>query len=394
VREGADAFQELKLRLLDLFGRGVEEPLSDQGFNEMALGAFRLQCKANPAYRAFVVRRGVDAEEIGRWEEIPPLPARAFKSAPLMVGDPARAEAVFRTSGTTRGEGERGRHFVRALDLYRASLLPNFRAHLFPEGGGLPVLALLPDPKVAPDSSLSFMVGEVIEALSRGRGEFFVDPRTGIRTMAFDQALKAAEGAGEPVLLAGTALAFDHWLETAEREGWRYRLPGGSRIMETGGFNSRARALPREELYAGLEGSFGVPQERMVNEYGMTELLSQFYEPILTVGAEATTLFDDVSGSPGTEGEIGLAERHHRDPPWVRTRALHPLTLDPVPEGDLGILAHWDLANLGSVSAVLTEDLGRLVPGGFRLQGRSPDAEPRGCSLAMDDFLVGVKGGI
>ncbi len=394
MREGADAFQELKLRLLDLFGRGVEEPLSDQEFNEMALGAFRLQCKANQAYRAFVVRRGVDAEEIGRWEEIPPLPARAFKSAPIMVGDPARAEAVFKTSGTTRGEGERGRHFVRTLDLYRGSLLPNFRAHLFPEGGGLNVLALLPHPKIAPDSSLSVMVGEVIEALSGGRGEFFVDPRTGVRTAAFDQALKGAEGAGEPVLLAGTALAFSHWLDTVEREGWRYRLPAGSRIMETGGYKGREKALPREELYAGLEGSFGVPPGRMVNEYGMTELLSQFYEPVMTVGSEATRLLDDASGSLGMEGGIGLAERHHRGPPWVRTRALHPLTLDPVPEGEVGILAHLDLANLGSVSAVLTEDLGRLVPGGFRLQGRSPGAEPRGCSLAMEDFLVGVKGGI
>ena len=312
----------------------------------------------------------------------------------LASRDPARAEAVFRTSGTTRGEGERGRHFVRALDLYRGSLLPNFRAHLFPEGGGLPVLALLPHPKIASDSSLSFMVGEVTEALSGGRGEFFVDPRTGVRTAAFDQALKAAEGAGEPVLLAGTALAFSHWLDTVEREGWRYRLPAGSRIMETGGYKGREKALPREELYAGLEGSFGVPPERMVNEYGMTELLSQFYEPVMTVGSEATRLLDDASGSLGMEGGIGLAERHHRGPPWVRTRALHPLTLDPVPEGEVGILAHLDLANLGSVSAVLTEDLGRLVPGGFRLQGRSPGAEPRGCSLAMEDFLVGVKGGI
>ena len=77
----------------------------------------------------------------------------------------------------------------------------------------------------------------------------------------------------------------------------------------------------------------------------------------------------------------------------MRTRVLHPLTLEPVPNGDVGILAHLDLANLGSVSAILTEDLGRLVGGGFRLQGRSPGAEPRGCSLAMEDFLAGVEGG-
>ena len=59
----------------------------------------------------------------------------------------------------------------------------------------------------------------------------------------------------------------------------------------------------------------------------------------------------------------------------------------------MGILAHLDLANLGSVSAILTEDLGFLVPGGFTLRGRTPGAEPRGCSLAMEEFLVGLEGG-
>ena len=85
---------------------------------------------------------------------------------------------------------------------------------------------------------------------------------------------------------------------------------------------------------------------------------------------------------------MALAERFHRGPPWVRTRVLNPLTLETLPLGELGVLAHLDLGNLGSVAAVLTEDLGREVPGGFQLLGRSPGSEPRGCSLAMEDFLA------
>jgi hypothetical protein len=111
----------------------------------------------------------------------------------------------------------------------------------------------------------------------------------------------------------------------------------------------------------------------------MTELLSQFYEPVLGKGREPST--------------VGLANRYHRGPPWVRTLALDPMTLEEVVPEQPGILAHLDLANLGSVAAVLTEDLGRMVPGGFQLLGRDPGSEPRGCSLAMEDFLEGRGSG-
>ena len=394
-------FEELKDELLELFHRGVEEPLSDEMFNDLALRVFRFQCRTNGAYAAFSARRTPDPEKIDRWEEIPHLPTRAFKSVALVAGDATRYEAVFRTSGTTRGKEARGRHVVRSLDLYRASLLPNFRAHLLPDEDQLLLLALLPDPAQAPDSSLSFMMGEVKDRLCGGRGGFFADPDSGVRGDAFHQALREIEGIGEPVLLAGTAFAFVHWLEIAAKEGWGGCLPEGSRIMETGGFKGRSRAMSREELYCGLEESLGIPTNRIVNEYGMTEMLSQFYEPVGGLqgmdsrgGArrEGTGRGRSAPGGWGGSPE-DLSGRYHRGPPWVRTRVLHPLTLEPLPVGEVGILAHLDLANLGSVSAVLTEDLGCLVPGGFRLQGRSSGAEPRGCSLAMEEFLAGVEGG-
>ncbi|MEE3184308.1 MAG: hypothetical protein VX310_00895, partial [Gemmatimonadota bacterium] len=62
-----------------------------------------------------------------------------------------------------------------------------------------------------------------------------------------------------------------------------------------------------------------------------------------------------------------------------------------VPMGEPGLLCHYDLANAGSVMAVLTEDQGVAVEDGFRVLGRVQGAEPRGCSLAMDDLLSGVR---
>ena len=370
------SFPELSTELLDLFGKGVRAALPEDRFNDLALRVFRYQCHTNPVYGAFVRRRGVVPGGVTRWEEIPAVPTQAFKSLALVAGDPGRVERVFRTSGTTRGRDRRGEHHVLDLSLYRGSLLPNFRAFLLPEDEPLPCLCLLPSPEEAPDSSLSFMLATVRESTGRTGGGFFLRPSGEIETKALRDAILGAEEEARPVVLAGTAFAFVHLLEMLESEGWRARLPEGSRIMETGGYKGRSRSLPREELYLGLEEGLGVPASRIVNEYGMTELLSQFYEPVLVGGVAPE-----------------LTRRFHQGPPWVRTRALDPLTLEPVPPGEVGILSHVDLANLGSAMAVLTEDLGQMVEGGFRLRGRAAGAEPRGCSLAMEDFVASAGEG-
>lgn len=138
--------------------------------------------------------------------------------------------------------------------------------------------------------------------------------------------------------------------------------------METGGFKGATRRVSRDELYGGINRLTGIPPERIVNEYGMTELLSQLWEPVL---------------------EEGLAGRGvHLPAPWLRVRALDPVTLRPVPEGDDGILCFFDLANLGSVAHVLTEDTGSVVEGRVTLRGRMPGSEPRGCSRAMDELMA------
>ncbi|HZD04334.1 MAG TPA: AMP-binding protein, partial [Longimicrobiales bacterium] len=307
---------------------------------------------------------------------IPAVPASAFKHLRLVSGDPASAETVFRTSGTSRGVGRRGEHAILDTELYKASLLPSFRAHLLPDGARPAVLSLVPSPRESPDSSLSWMMGAVVEALGGEGSGWFVDPATGIREEALSDALRDAEAAGGPVLVAGTGFALVHWVDAMDRRGWRVRLPPGSRIMETGGFKGRSRSLEKASFYRALHERLGVPPERIVNEYGMTELLSQFYEPVLREG--------EAAGGP--------ASRRHVGPPWVRTRVLDPRTLQAVPPGKPGILCHLDLANVGSVAHVLTADRGIGVAGGFRVLGRIEGAEPRGCSLAMDELLEAAGG--
>jgi hypothetical protein len=136
--------------------------------------------------------------------------------------------------------------------------------------------------------------------------------------------------------------------------------------METGGFKGRSRELTRDELHGAITMRLGVPRARIVNQYGMCELGSQFYEASLRTGV-------------ATDVKVV--------PPWVRTRVVDPATLRDVAKGGTGVLVHYDLANTGSVLAIMTSDLGVIVDGGFRVLGRLSGAEARGCSLAADALL-------
>ena len=268
---------------------------------------------------------------------------------------------LFETSGTTRGAERRGRHVVPSEGLYRASFHHPFRLALLPDVGRLPVVSLIPSPAEAPRSSLSWMVGMAVEEFGTGV-EWLVDRDGTWRADARD----VLHGLSSPTLLLGTALAFVHLLEHFP-EG-ELDVPEGSRIMETGGFKGARRSVARDELYAGIAACTGVPQHRIVNEYGMTELLSQMYEPVLIEGSEA--------------------QGWHVAPPWLGVRVLDPTSLEERPEGEEGIIAFLDLANLGSVAHILTEDVGVMEAGRLRLLGRAPGSEPRGCSRAMDDLMA------
>ena len=359
---------ELMRDLVSCMNEGADARWEEDRFEGLALRAFRHQFEHNAPYRAFCVGRGLTPESVRTWTEVPVVPVSAFKALQLVCGPARDAEAVFRTSGTTAGTRDRGSHFVPHLALYHASLLPTFGRHVVPDTGKLPFISLIPSPAALQDSSLSHMVGFGAEHFASSVA-WVVDGEGTLDADALARVLHSAERADTPVLLLGTAFAFVHALERSPAV--LRPLPAGSRIMETGGFKGRSREVPKHELHALLTERTRVPRERIVNEYGMTELLSQLYEPVLAEG---------LSG----------ADRHV-PPPWLKVRALDPVTLEPLGEGEEGILSFFDLANVGSVCHILTQDVGSVIGGHVHLVGRSPEAEPRGCSRAMDELMSAVR---
>jgi hypothetical protein len=364
----------IKAGVVDLLGQPLDEPLDDDAFNRIALRIFQFQYARNRPYAAFCERRDRTPESVAHWTYIPAVPTAAFKEVALVAGDPAEAEAVFRTSGTTQGLEKRGSHHILDLALYHFALIPNFAGCVLPDGAEMPMLSLVPSSTEMPDSSLAHMVGVVLERLGSRESGYYATASHGIDDARLATALRTAVDGGTPVCLVGTSFAFVHCLDRMRERGERHALPPGSRIMDTGGYKGRSRELGEEEM-RGLYGELlGIPASHCVNEYGMTEMCSQFYD---------SSLRDSVRGRDRTRRKLV--------PPWVRTRVVDPETLEPVSPGITGLLQHFDLANAASVSAIQTEDLGVAVDDGFQLLGRAPGATPRGCSIAMDLLLEAVE---
>ena len=148
--------------------------------------------------------------------------------------------------------------------------------------------------------------------------------------------------------------------------------------MDTGGAKGARVEVRREEIVAAFKRVLGIPSTHLVNEYGMAELGSQLYEDTLLAAHE------------GRDADAGFAI-----PPWVRTRVLDPETMRPCPDGQPGLLVHYDLANLDTPLVIQTEDVGVCARGRLHIEGRLPEAERRGCSLPFEQFVEreGVTGG-
>jgi hypothetical protein len=341
-----DDYAHLESRLLGLMAR---PDIPDDEFNALALALYRFQRKWNRPYDNYCRHLGAETEP-SDWRSIPAAPQTAFKQFPLRSFPENLTAKTFRTSGTT-GEGFGEHHFL-STRLYDEAIL---RGWDFFELPVLPQILLTPSPEEAPHSSLSHMMGVLRARAANGEQHFCLAQQSGAgRASGPDWELFSSlllRAPSVPILLMGTALAFLHWFERGEK----IRLPAGSFALETGGYKGSGRTLEKSRLYEMFGAHLGLAPECVINEYGMTELSSQFY----TRGV----------GNP------------HRSPPWMRAQVIDPETGAEAAPGETGVLRIFDLANLGSVMAIQTRDLAIRLETGFALLGRDPAAPPRGCSL-------------
>jgi hypothetical protein len=333
---------DLRSRLLNWMRGGHGD------FAAMALEVFRYQFEKNIPYRNYCEALGKTPESTASWQEIPALPTDVFKlpGAALRCFPESQISGHFLTSGTT--SETKGKHEYRDLDLYAASVqgavgaifgrppvFENHKPYFFSQRS-----------ENAPQSSLVRM----FEILDKN-GKWLIDPDGRIATEKF-----SPKGA---TAVLGTSIALLRACDEMEPT----RLAEGSWIFETGGSKGLKKSFTPAEVRARLSAHFGVPESRILNEYGMTELFSQFYK----WGNEET----------------------HKAPPWVGVRVVDVHTGQLAKPGEIGYLEIVDLANLETVMAIRTQDLAVAVgEREFILIGRDPDALARGCSRGVEDVLA------
>jgi len=264
------------------------------------------------------------------------LPVAAFKHADVTTFPLSDAEQIFLSSST--GGENRSRHYVRHMSIYEASVCTAFTSVF--GSGPFTIWAHLPE--YTHESSLVSMMNILMRNYGSDQSQFFLE--TTYPDITSDDA---------PLLLFGVAFGL---LNLADR-GVPF-LPENARIIETGGMKTHRREITRTELHHQLAESFGIPLHQVWSEYGMCELLSQAY-------AQGGSVY-----SP---------------PPWMRVDVIDPdIPERLLPDGVQGQLAITDLANLYTVSSILTEDLGVKRGHGFEVLGRLSGSALRGCNFLLE----------
>ncbi len=349
--------------IADLLAFLATDNPSDEAFDKQALALFAHQFQHNGPFQRFCRQRGKTLRTVKSWRDIPAVPISAFKALTLSCIPADQAERTFMTSGTTQAE-IKGKHHHPTLTVYDASMLRNFRQR-FMAGSSEPIRMgiLFPDETLLPNSSLAHYLALAVREFGTDTSHYLLTQQ-GLDTARVIAELERAEQTGEPYALLGASYSFVHLLDALQRLGKTFRLPAGSRVLDTGGFKGQSRELSMQDFYAQLSARLGVSTHQCINMYGMTELSTQFYD-------------DGNASLPAVKS----------GPHWIRSRVVEPLSGEELPRGQQGILAHCDLANFNSVTTILTEDVGVAVDDGFVLLGRAQGSAAKGCSLAVEEFL-------
>lgn len=313
-------------------------------FDHLALDIFQFQAKHNAVYSEYIQKLGINIGKIKKVEEIPFLPISFFKSHRISTGN-WKEHLCFKSSGTT--QSGRSQHLIFDPAWYEVVSLRFFEA-TFGTLSDWNILALLPSYLEQGESSLVYMVGKFIEKTGSALSGFYLQNFDVLR-----QKIEQSLHSGRKTLLMGVSFAlldFGPCLKDLK--------PGKNfYLMETGGMKGRRKELIREELHELLRSYYGI--EHIYSEYGMTELLSQFY----SVG----------------DGLFAI-------PDW--TKVMVRDTNDPfhyVERGKAGGLNIIDLANLHSCCFIETKDIGRQVEeNSLEILGRFDNSDIRGCNLLLE----------
>ncbi|BAL22728.1 hypothetical protein [Azoarcus sp. KH32C] len=326
-------------------------------FDALALEVFAWQYAHNTPYREFCDAKGIRPENIARWQDIPAFPTDSFKTDVVTSFPPEQAVMAQITSGTTanrRGQifrDEIGRELILTANrvMTAAYLFPDFQ-----QGQRCRVLILAPSPEMAPSMGMAVGMDETRRHFGTADSRFLLD-YSGLDIKGLIAALEQSEATGVPVAMIGSTSAFVYFFNACKARGLAFRLPPGSRIGDGGGYRGRFGELTQDDYYRLAAEVLGLPASHCVNVLGMAESATNYFDDTLRAAIRGTH-----------------SKRRRATPPWARVAAVGLDDLQPLPPGEIGLLRHYDLANLPTVLAVQTDNLGYIEDDGhFQIVGRA-----------------------
>lgn len=369
--------------VIEFINQGIETK-DERRFNELALKAFEIQYESGEAYRTYCRSLNASPETINSWEDIPAVSSFAFRKMLLTSYSSTKAEKVQMRSRVAELRHKRGPFFpdrdVRMLMASANHLLE--KTYVFPDVEMITMLLMVPLPSMAPGMVMASGLEQIRRRFGTDESRFLISFR-GLDLKKLLSALRHSEETGQPVALLGATWGFDYFLDSCKREGIRFCLPSGSRIVDSGGYVGRYVKCTKEEFFGKCTEVLGIGEDHCINALWLCESSTVYFDNILS---------NSLSGI--------RRERYKEIPPWSKTIVVDPLDFRRLPKGKMGLLRHCDLTNRAMAIVVQTDKMGFETEGGFEVVGKwnydihNPDIERRQrhpggkiVSAIMDTFL-------
>lgn len=328
--------------------------LGNGDFGDLLRKIHRTQVENNPTLQMLDMFGGGEEFQYG----VRPTPVGLFKTSDLKSFT-GHSGLEWYSSGSSSGERSvvplrDGEAYQEAIHL---SLYGTQVEKLFSQKD-LYVLNLVPTPREWPNSSLAYMFDHIFTNQTQGmQGVVARGDRPGdlhLNEYIYN-VLEQKVRWDVPVGIVTTSYMGVAFMDSL---GSALKLPKGSFMIDTGGYKGIVREHSREEYIQKAQKTLGLESSHILSEYGMSELSSPFWSEYVE-GREV-----------------------YRIPLTVRVEILNP------DEDGVGQVILYDLLNLWSTCALLTEDLGKVVEIDgteyFTPLGRMKGAEPKGCSITAE----------
>ncbi len=317
--------------------------ISDENsFIKLSLIIFGFQYNNCAIYKDFCNLLKKTPDNVQCLSDIPFMPIDFFRDHKILSKNNIKEGLCFYSSTTTHSKPSK--HYIADKEIYNKSLLKNFK-HFFGDPQKYCIVALLPGYLERGNSSLVYMVKELIKHSNRKENGFYLNNHNELK-----KTLDNNNKRGDKTILIGASYAL---LDFAEKFPMKLN---DTIVIETGGMKGRRKEIIRKDLHKKLKSAFKIKQ--IASEYGMTELLSQAY-----------SLKD---GKYSTPNWMKIFIREINDPfsfcKYEKTGAINVI----------------DLANIYSCSFISTYDVGKKnKKNTFEVLGRLDNSEIRGCNLMI-----------